>query len=285
MRGAPKARRDGVVCEPVGDELVVYDLERDVAHSLSAAAARVWERCDGNRSMGQIAQRAGLERRVVERALGELESCGLLEACASGGRFSRRQVVHGAARVGTGALVLSLVVPPAIAAASVVVPAGTVTDYTDSSIDGPFGITAGPDGALWFTNYYGNSIGRITTNGAVTNYTDSSIDGPWEITPGPDGALWFTNVNGNSIGRITTTGTVTNYTDSSIDGPRGITAGPDGALWFTNEVNRSIGRITTTGTVTNYTDTGTSPEDIALGSDGALWFPNYSSNSIGRITA
>jgi len=29
-------------------------------------------------------------------------------------------------------------------------------------IDGPEWITPGPDGALWFTNYSGNSIGRIT---------------------------------------------------------------------------------------------------------------------------
>jgi hypothetical protein len=38
-----------------------------------------------------------------------------------------------------------------------------VTDYTDSTISGCCGIAAGPDGALWFPNYYNNSIGRITT--------------------------------------------------------------------------------------------------------------------------
>ena len=27
----------------------------------------------------------------------------------------------------------------------------------------PWGITAGPDGALWFTEFQGNQIGRITT--------------------------------------------------------------------------------------------------------------------------
>jgi streptogramin lyase len=38
---------------------------------------------------------------------------------------------------------------------------GQVTIY--AGIDDPQGITTGPDGALWFTNYDGNSIGRITT--------------------------------------------------------------------------------------------------------------------------
>jgi IPT/TIG domain len=35
-----------------------------------------------------------------------------------------------------------------------------------AGIDEPYGITAGPDGALWFTNAGNNSMGRITT--AVT---------------------------------------------------------------------------------------------------------------------
>jgi streptogramin lyase len=33
------------------------------------------------------------------------------------------------------------------------------------SIFVPHGITAGPDGALWFTNHGNSSIGRITTGG------------------------------------------------------------------------------------------------------------------------
>ena len=48
--------------------------------------------------------------------------------------------------------------------------AGVVTNYTGTGISGPAGIAAGPDGALWFTNYSNNSIGRITTAGVVTNY-------------------------------------------------------------------------------------------------------------------
>ena len=79
----------------------------------------------------------------------------------------------------------------------------------------PTSITAGPDGALWFTNLgsKGNpgSIGRITTSGKVTLYTGRGIDGPVSITVGPDGALWFTNSIGDSIGRITTKGKITSY--------------------------------------------------------------------------
>ncbi len=172
--------------------------------------------------------------------------------------------------------------PRASAASATVV--GQVTTY-HMGLGNPVGIAAGPDGALWFTNLYGNSIGRITTSGTVTNYTGTGVITPVGIAAGPDGALWFTNLYGNSIGRITTSGTVTNYTGVGIGNPVGIAAGPDGALWFTNQGNNSIGRITTSGTVTNYTGTGISyPEGIAAGPDGALWFTNGANNSIGRIT-
>ncbi len=43
---------------------------------------------------------------------------------------------------------------------------GGVITTLGLGIDFPFGITASPDGALWFTNIDINSIGRITTSGS-----------------------------------------------------------------------------------------------------------------------
>ena len=84
---------------------------------------------------------------------------------------------------------------------------GVVTSFASPLISGPNAITAGPDGALWFTNNSSaNSIGRITTSGVVTSYTDRNILYPFAITPGPDGALWFTDIGDSTIGRITTAG-------------------------------------------------------------------------------
>jgi IPTL-CTERM motif len=42
-------------------------------------------------------------------------------------------------------------------------PLGVVTEFAISDGANPVGITAGPDGALWFTEQSGNRIGRITT--------------------------------------------------------------------------------------------------------------------------
>jgi len=142
--------------------------------------------------------------------------------------------------------------------------AGNTTIF--AGIDQPEGITAGPDGNLWFTNSSNNTIGRITPAGHVHVFAGHGIDGPAGITAGPDGALWFTN-NGGSIGRITTSGAVTTYTGTGINGPEGITAGPDGALWFTNQHNDSIGRITTavTPAISGFTpDSGAAGTTVTI---------------------
>ena len=57
----------------------------------------------------------------------------------------------------------------------------------------------GPDGALWFTEYDGNKIGRITTAGAVTEFPIPTAGSqPSAMTVGPDGALWFIEDHGSS---------------------------------------------------------------------------------------
>ncbi len=155
----------------------------------------------------------------------------------------------------------------------------------DPSIDAPDEIATGPDGALWFTNSSGNSIGRITTDGVISHFTDPSIRNPVGIVAGPDGALWFTNSFGASIGRITTGGSVTSYSSNLISFPEEITVGPDGALWFANSLSDSIGRITTDGsiTTTNPLVDVNQPFGITSGPDGAIWFTDPASNSIGRL--
>jgi virginiamycin B lyase len=50
----------------------------------------------------------------------------------------------------------------------------------------PEGITAGPDGNLWFTEFTGNRIGRITPAGTVTEFPVlTGKRGPEGITAGP----------------------------------------------------------------------------------------------------
>jgi virginiamycin B lyase len=167
-----------------------------------------------------------------------------------------------------------------------------ITEYPLVAGATPWEITAGPDGALWFTELQANKIGRITTVGTLSEYVlPTPNSGPLSITTGPDGALWFTeqNINstGDQIGRITTGGMITEFPVPTSNGQTGgITAGPDGALWFTESAANQIGRITTGGAVNEYpVPTAQSfPFGIVAGSDGALWFTEETAGQIGRIT-
>src|SRR5215470_10970832 len=77
---------------------------------------------------------------------------------------------------------------------------------------GPYGITAGPDGALWLTLVHSGEIARLTIDGELDRYPVGSAEcGPAVITAGPDRALWFTRSADHHIGRITTDGTLTAF--------------------------------------------------------------------------
>ncbi len=159
----------------------------------------------------------------------------------------------------------------------------------------PAGITAGPDGNVWFAESAGSGgIGRITPAGTITEFT-AGLSGPAEgITLGPDGNLWFTEPAQEKIGRITPSGTITEFavpTSGLLPSakPAGIAAGRDGNLWFTISSSQgAIGRITPTGTVTEFTSgltANSKPQGIAAGSDGNLWFTETANPArIGRIT-
>jgi streptogramin lyase len=82
---------------------------------------------------------------------------------------------------------------------------GPVVEYpVPTVVSYPVSITAGPDGALWFSENYANNIGRITAGGVVTNEFPIPTAGsqPCGMAAGPDGNICFTECNGNNIGVV-----------------------------------------------------------------------------------
>ena len=112
----------------------------------------------------------------------------------------------------------------------------TITEYPiPTPNSAPSDIVLGPDGNLWFTEYVGNKIGRITPAGAITEYPlPQTGSAPIAITVGPDDNLWFCEEGGNRIGKMNTSGTLLAEYDvpTANSGLNDIVAGPDGALWF-----------------------------------------------------
>jgi streptogramin lyase len=129
---------------------------------------------------------------------------------------------------------------------------GTITEYPlpGGSDYRPDGITAGPDGNLWFTDVSENGgpeqIGSMTESGNVSIYQLPSVDNaPFTIVSGSDGNLWFTNDGNSVIGRISsTTGQVTNYaTPTQNSSLTGIAQNSDNTIWFAENAGNYIGSI------------------------------------------
>lgn len=197
-----------------------------------------------------------------------------------------------------GAIVISAFSSPLAAETDFAVPPGRAPQ--------PQTITMGPDGNLWFTEFSGLKIGKITSQGVITEYAIPGAEGLVGITTGPDGNLWFTDEYAGFIGHITTTGSYLGPIDLPLGShPQGIVTGPDSRLWFVdNSVDLlhpmygfRIGAITTGGTLTEYPtyinpivfEAFATAGQITVGPDGNLWFTNANTSAVqiqfvGRIT-
>src|SRR5262245_22580212 len=84
----------------------------------------------------------------------------------------------------------------------------TITEYpVPTASAGVRGLTAGPDGNLWFTENPGNKVGMVNpTTHAISEFAGptakNSTSGLEGIVAGPDGNLWFTEFNYRSVGKI-----------------------------------------------------------------------------------
>jgi streptogramin lyase len=150
--------------------------------------------------------------------------------------------------------------------------AGAITEFPLP--DGaPQDLVAGPDGALWTTDYTG-AVRRVATDGTVTSFNAPTANaGVRGITNGPDGALWFTESARGRIGRITTAGVATDF-DAGSSEPSTIVSGPGGALWFDAPDGGGVdglGRITVAG-VTSHLATPAGTVAATAGPDGNLWY-------------
>jgi uncharacterized repeat protein (TIGR01451 family) len=155
----------------------------------------------------------------------------------------------------------ALAMPGGIARAA---PTGTVTEFplltTGSE---PFGIAAGPDGNLWFTESIANQIGRITPQGTVTEFpVPTASSGPSGIAAGPDGNLWFTEQFANQIGRV-------ELAPSASISPSSLTfasqpVGTTSAAQMVTVSNTGARALA----VSTVTLAGANPGDFALASDG-----------------
>lgn len=122
----PAARIEGLVVQEVGEETLVYDLRNNRAHCLNYSAALIWDACNGNRGVdeiaGHIVSATGerIEPEVVGLALKQLSERDLLTGheSISSVQDLRRELLKKIGAVSVAALpIISSIVVPASALA------------------------------------------------------------------------------------------------------------------------------------------------------------------------
>lgn len=126
---APRRRSRGLLVETLGEETLVYDLERHRAHSLNRTAGLVWSACNGERDAAAIVRHVARELpeatpELVDAALARLARAHLL----AGDLMPRRAAVRRLALAAGLAPVVASIVVPEPAQAATCMPVGGCCD-------------------------------------------------------------------------------------------------------------------------------------------------------------
>jgi virginiamycin B lyase len=153
----------------------------------------------------------------------------------------------------------------------------------------PQWIAAGSDGNMWFTEFPGNTVAKITPAGVVTECPaiPSAASNPQGIIGASDGNLWFTEFAASKITRVTTACAYTEFsTLFASDGPQLLTDRGDGNMWFTGFTGDHVGFQGITSGVSGETTVPTAnahPYGIAPAVDLNLYFTENAVDQLGRI--
>ena len=159
--GHPVARSEGLLVTEAGGDTLVYDLESHRAHSLDAAAAALWRRCDGTRDVAALARSLGdafaddaTREEVARYTLARLGAANLLRETAevAGRPISRRALLRRAAAAGVATLalptVLTVVAPTTLQAQASCLPGGSLCAPGGPPCCQPFNCRPVPPGPI-----------------------------------------------------------------------------------------------------------------------------------------
>ncbi len=174
---------------------------------------------------------------------------------------------------------------------------GSITEIPFTTTGNPQinGITAGPGGTIWFTEFNTDRIGMLDTDThLITEFTPPTANAePYGIVEGPDGTIWFTEAGANQIGKINPiTYKIQEFRidSSGDDEAEGVTFGPDGNLWFVLTGLDAIGEMNPrTGVMIGEYGVPTPNAGLAQivsdPADGSLWFTEDAAGQVGMINA
>jgi streptogramin lyase len=150
----------------------------------------------------------------------------------------------------------------------------------------PAGLAAGKNGDLWFAEYQGHKLGRITTAGIISEILlEKPRPFPHAIAAAPDGSLWFTATNyAGGLVRRTPAGELVETPQLSGRSIFALLVDASGALWGISPSELDVGpgrlwRINTDGSVKTF-EIPLAPDEpatlvhlggLAIDRDGNVW--------------
>jgi virginiamycin B lyase len=153
----------------------------------------------------------------------------------------------------------------------------------------PHDIVTGPDGRLWFTEYYAGKLGAITTAGVITEYP-LYLDTvkPYGIAAvAKDSVAAVLEADGRVVVVPVHDIPSTGVTDPIFSSPTSIVAGPDGRIWLTQAAIGAplyalhyLGTSPSSAPFANPSSLGTLG-GIAAGPDGRVWYTDRTNNKVG----
>jgi len=185
---------------------------------------------------------------------------------------------------------------------------GTITEFTVPTANSvPFGITAGADGNMYFTEVDANKIGKLTLAGKFTEYPIPSPDSNTQgISAGPNpfstsgnsNGLWFTECAPSKIGRLSYSGQITEF--ASPGGPTStpcalVSDAQTNNIWIAQVGSDSLGLFAFGSGSLVPSDfavpkAGSAPYQIALApgstpQQAQVWFTEVKGDRVGSITS
>ncbi len=135
----PKARQENIIVQDLRGETLIYDLTTNKAFCLNATSSFVWQNCDGEKEVGEIAEglarknRQPVHKDIVRLAIDQLEKDNLMAEAGHLPDFfqgmNRREVIKklGLTTMIALPVVVGLTAPTAAHAASCVALGGSCT--------------------------------------------------------------------------------------------------------------------------------------------------------------
>jgi streptogramin lyase len=170
-----------------------------------------------------------------------------------------------------GALATLLALP-----ASGMAVTGTVMEFNAQTLaSGPFGITGGPDGNVWFTEKNVAKLGKVTPAGLTSDFAVPGGMAPYDIISGGPDLLWMTDQGAGKLFKITNLGNAAGPTivaqSVALANPTGLALGPDGDVWV-DQMAGSVQRVKPDGSADGAAipTGGTNLQSIAQGTNGSL---------------